>query len=734
MPRFHLADWNRPTISFRIALTGIALVSFVLLSFAAYMIFRSDQGIELTDTEKVRKFIVVGDFESAYDLLQVMDTNLLEVDDRSLLAYQWAICERNLDKPRKAYTHLNQLANRIPKLEQYRSLWMARALEKLGELQGAELSYRDLIMIGEPVVADSARLYLASMLQRIGDLNEAVRIYDQQLERSGPADAAELLYEIIRIHDQAGNRDSAVSNRLRLMREHTKHRKALDAALTLKPRTADESYRQAYVFYQHRKHQQATKALYGFIDNYPLDDRVDDAQYRLGRTYLRNGQFTKARRTFEKLYALHKRPDALYGIGGMQVSRDHDLDAIGTYERLVKNHPRHNLADDALWQAAKAAERESEFSRAKNLYSRLSSEYPQSPLRDEASWSKSFMLYCAGLYEKSLDSFQRVGATSVEPHIVDQSYFWAGKSAQQLGLKKEANKFFQRVAENFPRSYYATRAVSMGYPGSIESDKTSVTKSRNQRSALNAVATLTLKATYGTEVQPLAALQRTDFLDRLGLKSLAEQELFSIERLNSNNSEALRVIRDCYEDIGSLDRALRLSTKISTKKSKGEISDLYPNYYWAQVKKAAHEAKVDPYLVLSVIRQESYFNEDAVSRAGALGLMQIMPKTGRLIARSIGLRPFDQRLLFDPAVSIRMGTRYLGEQIRAFDSGPTRDSSCEISLAAYNAGPKAAQQWIERFPIDDPDIFVERIPYKETRLYVKKVLKNYTIYKALSEA
>ena len=152
-----------------------------------------------------------------------------------------------------------------------------------------------------------------------------------------------------------------------------------------------------------------------------------------------------------------------------------------------------------------------------------------------------------------------------------------------------------------------------------------------------------------------------------------------------------------------------------------------------QIVAAAAEAKVDPYLVLSVIRQESTFNEGATSRAGALGLMQIMPQTGKTLANNLGIRRFNHSSLYDPDVSIRLGSYFLGDQVRQFTNGATADMGFELGLAAYNAGPHNARQWLERFPHDDADAFIERIPFKETRLYVKLVLKNYAIYKALSD-
>ena len=344
------------------------------------------------------------------------------------------------------------------------------------------------------------------------------------------------------------------------------------------------------------------------------------------------------------------------------------------------------------------------------------------------------MLYCAERYRESLHSFKAAGAKASEPHIIDQSFFWAGKSAENLGLKREAGSMFKRAASNFPRSYYSARAVSMGFEGDSKKQLPK-RKQRDQRSALNAVAAKAVEESYGVAVEELETLQRAQLLDRIGLVALAEKELSEAERENLDDAEALKLIRDCFEDLGSLDRAILVSTKIFSGSGEGEISYLYPNYYWEQVKRtAAREAGLDPFLVLAVIRQESYFDDGAVSRAGAVGLMQIMPKTGRTLARSAGVGRFEKRMLFDPEVSIRMGSRYLGEQMRTFASGQTREVGFELGLAAYNAGPSAAHKWVRRFPLDDPDAFVERIPYKETRLYVKKVLKSYNIYKALSSA
>ena len=133
----------------------------------------------------------------------------------------------------------------------------------------------------------------------------------------------------------------------------------------------------------------------------------------------------------------------------------------------------------------------------------------------------------------------------------------------------------------------------------------------------------------------------------------------------------------------------------------------------------AQNSIVPPEIALAVAKVESNFNPSALSSAGARGVMQIMPKTGKTLATHLGMHRFNHSSLYDPDVSIRLGSYFLGDQVRQFTNGTTADMGFELGLAAYNAGPHNARQWLERFPHDDADAFIERIPFKETRLYVR---------------
>ena len=133
---------------------------------------------------------------------------------------------------------------------------------------------------------------------------------------------------------------------------------------------------------------------------------------------------------------------------------------------------------------------------------------------------------------------------------------------------------------------------------------------------------------------------------------------------------------------------------------------------------------LDPVIVASLIRQESNFNPLATSPVGARGLMQLMPPVGRTLARSQAVSGYTDESLYDPAINIRLGTRHLRGLFN-------RTSQLERVLAAYNAGESRVARWIQKTGAADPEVFTERIPFIETRDYVRSIVRNRAFYSAL---
>ena len=141
--------------------------------------------------------------------------------------------------------------------------------------------------------------------------------------------------------------------------------------------------------------------------------------------------------------------------------------------------------------------------------------------------------------------------------------------------------------------------------------------------------------------------------------------------------------------------------------------------------KEASKAGVDPYFALAIMREESHFNPKAVSRAEAMGLMQLMPETAHEVARRHKIEIGSIEELFDPYFNTLLGTRYLGRLASNFDDDVL------LTAGGYNAGPRNMKRWLKIWGKVSPDEFVEHIPFKETRNYVKRVFRSYIIYRHL---
>jgi soluble lytic murein transglycosylase len=153
---------------------------------------------------------------------------------------------------------------------------------------------------------------------------------------------------------------------------------------------------------------------------------------------------------------------------------------------------------------------------------------------------------------------------------------------------------------------------------------------------------------------------------------------------------------------------------------------LFPQPYWGDLVEDSQRNGLDPYLVASLIRQESEFNAGAVSHANAYGLMQLLPSVGKAAARKSGLKGFSTNQLLNPNTNIQLGTLNLKQVLDRFGG------QVEYALAAYNAGDVPVRQWMASGEYKDIPEFVESIPYTETREYVQAILRNREMYRALN--
>lgn len=154
---------------------------------------------------------------------------------------------------------------------------------------------------------------------------------------------------------------------------------------------------------------------------------------------------------------------------------------------------------------------------------------------------------------------------------------------------------------------------------------------------------------------------------------------------------------------------------------------LYPLYYKELIYKYSEKYKIDPFFVAAMMREESRSSRDIVSSAGAIGLMQIMPDTGKDFAKKFNIQDFKTDMLFQPELNIQIGAWEMKSYMDRFNN------NLFIVIGAYNAGPARMREWMKKISLSDLDEFIEDIPFVETRRHIKKVLDSYILYKELYE-
>jgi soluble lytic murein transglycosylase len=302
-----------------------------------------------------------------------------------------------------------------------------------------------------------------------------------------------------------------------------------------------------------------------------------------------------------------------------------------------------------------------------------------------------------------------------EGSITSRVAYTAARLQQRRGRQLEARDFYAAAMHAEPTSYYAIRA----------SDRLRVDP---------LAGTLTQPHPWpGLAIDPVEAgnvLRRLDALHQAGLGQEWRAELEAAIRSFGSRPAALIVLGEGLRERDRPLDAIRIGHKL--REIAGGHWDerllklVYPFPYRDLLEDEAHRAGVDPFLLAGLVRQESSFRPAVRSWVGATGLGQIMPATGRWLAPSVGIGNYEEKLLEAPEVNLRMSARYIGDLLKRYNG------AVDLALAGYNAGPSRADRWRRTLGYGgDPDEFRERIPFDETREYVRIVIRNAAIYERL---
>jgi soluble lytic murein transglycosylase len=365
-----------------------------------------------------------------------------------------------------------------------------------------------------------------------------------------------------------------------------------------------------------------------------------------------------------------------------------------------------SLLGDLYESAGKAEE-------ARAIYQEITERYAGSRTAPRVRYRLGILAFLEGDYATARHHFDRLRSSSRWNAMKISATYWAARAraaGEPPQNAAEAQRLFRIVHSRDPYGYYGFLAA--------------------ERAGIDPWSELA----PGPEPAPVGAdieekLELIDLLRRTGLDEEAQTVLADILGSRSRKPEEILGLSIALAEHGFGREAVtvgwRAHSRLRGVWSASVLRAVYPFAFQEIILAESDARELDPYLVAAIARQESAFAADVVSRAGARGLLQLMPETGKWWARRLGIRDYDPGLLFHPETNVHLGTAYYADLERRY-------GELQLSLVAYNAGPTRARRWRERpeYRID-AELFAERIPFSETRNYVRSVQAHYRIYSHL---
>ena len=430
---------------------------------------------------------------------------------------------------------------------------------------------------------------------------------------------------------------------------------------------------------------------------------------------------------FAKLYPHHAQiQSAKFNIGRNLWNLGKPVAGAKYFKEVANEKPPSEKSIKALFFLGKIYEERKKFSEALKTYQTTLNKYSIDFYGQWAGWRLGWVNYINGKFEKAFERFQDVAQRFPKGPFIEYNLYWSAKSAEKMGNKEKARKIFMDVANLYPYTFHGIRArgkmveAGASFPENGAQSPTEL-PSKNLGRAFTSLE----------KFHHIRALE----LSALGLYTEARIEIKQLEKSVRKNLTGVLWLSKLYHKTGAYSESLKLLQSYKDFATKSGERDLPPQFwkfffplaYNDAVAKNSKYLKVDPHFINGIIRQESLFDSRALSPAGARGLMQIMPATGKKLYLKTKLKkPFEADVLFEPDLNIRMGVKYVSQLNKRFGKNGTH------ILISYNAGPHILKKWLKRFGhLNDLDVFIESIPYPETRRYVKHVLRNRGIYKTL---
>jgi soluble lytic murein transglycosylase len=631
-----------------------------------------------------------------------------------------------------ALTHLKPAAKRLPELADYAAYLSAVAESGLRQFNDTELALQPVWQStpASPLVTKAVLLQAESYLQG-GNPAGAVTLVQRHLA-DVPTPQVELL--LARAYEAQNNAEAAAQHYQRIYVEYPLSKEASDAeaALTRYPSIPAEAlFARGLKLEAGGDYTRAGKELTALLPRLS-GESFDLARVRIGAAaylardnepaykYLVSFQATAPDAEAERLYYLLECQRRLNRLDEMNA----------TLEKMAQSYPQSHWRLEALVSVGNYYLAHDQPDAAQPLYRTCFETFPGESQSAACHWKVTWSTYlhdpaqAEGMLREHLTRY--AASDQASPAL-----YYLGRIAESKSDWSTARAYYDAVNNAYPNYYYAILARERLETPSL------LTASASPATAqfLSAIQIVNRRAPESFDPTPLTKqrIERAHLLDVAGLDDLSEAELRFGAKVDGQPQVIAIELADLASQRDAPDQAIRYIKHYAP----GYLSmslDAAPDKFWRLAfplpyRKALEEycraQMLDPYLMAALIRQESEFNPNAISRANARGLAQVMPATGLQLSRKLGIPRFRTAMLFTPDTNLKLGTYYLKHL------SDELQGKWEAALASYNAGKSHVTTWMAAANYREPAEFVESIPFNETRAYVQSVLRNADVYRKL---
>ena len=619
-------------------------------------------------------------------------------------------------------------------IPEYALYLQADALSRLGDRVAAGIAAQAVEQAGDSPLLPAALLLAAREAARLGDYPSATAFYRRFLDRYPEHwDSPAARFGLAEVLEATGQHEDA----LRLFRviwltaplsfaastARDRERALIDRGVTAPLVTPRERVDRAERLLAGGQATQARQEMEALVAEGITGDPLLRALRVIAEGWRRTGRPDEALRTVDRAIAVapfERRSAWLYERARLQQPKGAQA-ALTTLDRLVREHPKSSEASDGLLLRAQLLESLNQGVEAEGTYNRLAVEYADDDDAGRAIWRLGWLAWFRRDFGGAATRWARLNNLPGGQAYRENATYWIGRAHEERGELELATRQWAESVGHQPRGYFGIlatmRLTRRGLP---------VPAARDARAplALPEDATVLLRA------EPRYAKAET--LRALGLGAWADAELDEMARRSVGEAPRLYAVSAAFSQDARHHLSLRILRRDFLPMARAGYAWLprafwemfYPLGWRVEVAGAAQRAGIDPLLVSAVVREESSYNPLARSRVGARGLMQLMPDTARPMARVRGMAFQEGELLDDPAANIELGSAYLGGLVRDF-------GDARLAVAAYNAGPTRVREWWGARKSDDMEVWVEQIPFNETRNFVRRVMVGWEEYRRL---